>query len=227
MAGEDLTEVFVTYAGLLGDRAYAFIDNENRSSFPWMTGRQGHEMILFKPRFLAPPEAANEHPAAEQFQVEVVTPEGKKFQMGEPAFTRYLEKRFGRQVTLRFSQRAMTDCCPVSLFGLETVRALSEETGMKLDPRRFRANFYVAWENNQAFYESSLVGKTVQIGEKLMVQVVEKDERCIMITLDPESAKPAPEVLRTVAQKHGGCAGVYGAALREGIARVDDAVYLV
>lgn len=227
MAGEDLSEVYVTYAGLVGDRVFAFVDNENRTNFPWMTGRQGHEMILFKPRLLAPPETANEHPAAEQFQVEVTVPEGKKFQMGEESFARYVESRFGRSVKLRFSERAMTDACPVSIFGLETVRALSDETGMKLDHRRFRANFYVAWESSEPFYENSLVGKTVQIGEKLTVQVVEKDGRCIMITLDPETAKPSPEVLRTVSQKHEGCAGVYGAVLREGIARVNDPVYVV
>ena len=227
MAGEDLTEVYVTYAGLVGDRVYAFVDNQNRSNFPWMTGRQGHEMILFQPRLLAPPSAADEHPAAEQFQVEVTAPEGKTFRVGEPDFTRYLEGRFGRSLTLRFSERAMTDACPVSVFGLATVQALSDETGMHLDPRRFRANFYVAWENGGPFYENSLVGKTLQIGEKLAMHVVEKDPRCIMITLDPETAQPAKQVLETVSRKHEGCTGVYGAVLREGIVRVNDPVYVV
>ena len=30
MAGEDMQEARVTYAGLLGDRVYAFVDNGNR-----------------------------------------------------------------------------------------------------------------------------------------------------------------------------------------------------
>jgi uncharacterized protein YcbX len=227
MAGEDLEQVFVSYAGLVGDRVYAYVDNNNRSSFPWMTGRQGHEMILYKPRFLQSPDAAEERPAAERFQVEVMTPEGEKFRLGEPRFDQHIEKRFGRSVSLRFSERAMTDARPVSVFGLDTVRGLSEETGLRLDHRRFRANFYVAWESGQPYYEKSLVGKSVQIGESVEVRVLEEDGRCIMITLDPETAKPAPEVLRTVTQKHGGCAGVYGAVLREGIVRVNDPVYAV
>jgi uncharacterized protein YcbX len=37
----------------------------------------------------------------------------------------------------------MTDCRPVSLFSLQTVRKLGEETGTTLDKRRFRANVYM------------------------------------------------------------------------------------
>ena len=41
MAGEELEEARVTFAGLAGDRVYAFIETENRTSFPWMTARHG------------------------------------------------------------------------------------------------------------------------------------------------------------------------------------------
>ena len=121
----------------------------------------------------------------------------------------------------------MTDCCPVSVLGLATVEGLSAETGMHLDPRRFRANFYVSWETSEPYYENSLLGKTLQIGAKLAIQVVEKDARCIMITLDPETAQPAKQVLEIVSHKHDGCVGVYGAVLREGIVRMNDPVYVV
>jgi MOSC domain-containing protein YiiM len=45
-----------------------------------------------------------------------------------------------------------------------------------------------------------------------------------MITLDPDTALPSPEVLRKVAQSHDGMAGVYGAILVEGTLRVGDPV---
>lgn len=51
MAGEDLQEARVSFAGLIGDRVFAFIDNRNRSNFPWMTARQGRELILFQAAF--------------------------------------------------------------------------------------------------------------------------------------------------------------------------------
>ena len=225
MAGEDLKETRVTFAGLVGDRVYAFVDNQNRSNFPWMTGRQGPPMILFRPRFLATPPIEEEHPSAEQFALEVTSPEGETFRMGDAGFTSYLEKRFGRSLRLRFSERSMTDACPVSLLGLSTVRALGEETGISLDPRRFRANFYVRWASDAPYFEDELNGREVRIGEQVAVRVVEKDPRCKMITLDPETAEAAPQVLETVARKHNGCTGVYGAVLREGVVRVNDPVY--
>jgi hypothetical protein len=45
-----------------------------------------------------------------------------------------------------------------------------------------------------------------------------------MITLDPETAVPNPEVLLNVSRRHEGMAGVYGAILVEGTLRVGDPV---
>lgn len=227
MAGEDLAEARVTFAGILGDRVYAFIDTNNKSDFPWMTGRQGHEMILFRPRFVEPLEAGDQIPRAEQYAVEVTAPEGEKFRMGNDDFTRLLEQRFGRPLRLRFSERSMTDARPVSLLGLNTIRALSQEIGIELDPRRFRENFYVEWKDPKPFFEDELVGRELQIGETVSLQVVKKDGRCVMIGLDPDTAKPSPQVFEHVSRKHGGCTGVYAAVLREGIVRAGDRVFLI
>jgi len=43
------------------------------------------------------------------------------------------------QLTLLRSDRAMTDCRPVSLFAVQSARKLGEETGTNVDKRRFRA----------------------------------------------------------------------------------------
>jgi len=230
MAGEELTKARVTFAGLAGDRVYAFAQNGHRSNFPWMTARQAHEMILFRPRYLDPLSAEDEHPDAEAYAAEVMTPEGETFQLDDPAFLKYMEHRFGRPLRLRFSERSMTNSRPVSLFGLATLRALSEETGMALDARRFRANFYARWDpwdNDRPFFEDEFAGRELQIGDTLLLQVVKKNTRCPIITLDPENAAPSPGVLENVTRNHGGCAGIYCAVLREGIARVGDPICLV
>lgn len=226
MAGEDLVEARVTFAGILGDRVYAFIDANNKSDFPWMTGRQAREMLLFRPRFLEPPRTDDNIPPVERYAVEVAAPEGEKFTAGEERLTRFLEQRFGRPLHARFSERSMTDARPVSLLGLSTIRILSEETGIDLDRRRFRENFYIDWQDARPFFENELVGRELQVGDTVALQVVKKNARCVMIGIDPDTARPAPQVFEHVSRKYGGCTGVYGAVLREGIVRAGDPVFL-
>jgi uncharacterized protein YcbX len=226
MAGEDLQQVLATFAGLIGDRVFAFIDQNNRSSFPWMTGRQASEMVLLKPHFSDPPDAGDEHPGEHHYKLQVTTPDGKQFDLSSPDFLQYLQSNYSRSLRLRFSERSMQDASPISLFGLQTINALSDEVGFPLDHRRFRANFYVDWANGEPFYEESLAGQQLQIGETLTITLVKKDERCVMISIDPDTARRSPEVLETVSRRHGGCAGMYGAVLREGVVRVGDPVTL-
>ena len=60
-----------------------------------------------------------------------------------------------------------------------------------------------------------------------MVAVLERDPRCRMITLDPDTAAANPEILRRVARGHDGKAGVYGAVLVEGLVHEGDAIALL
>ena len=227
MAGEDLEEIFVTYAGLTGDRAYAFVDKNNHTNFPWMTGRQAHEMILFQPRYLKTMTVPDEHPSRDNFRAEVRTPEGEVLSVDDSQFTAFFEKRFGRELELRYSERAMQDACPVSLVGMATIGALAQETGMELDHRRFRTNFYADWDNGKPYFEDELEGKNLRIGEKLTLMIVKKDTRCVMITLEPTTAKASPKIFEVVTKNHGQCFGVYGSVLREGVVRLGDPIYAV
>ena len=227
MAGEDVAAARIRIGGIVGDRVYAFVDELDRSSFPWMTARQAQDWLLLRPRFLDPPRAEEEIFVDERYAAEVLTPEGEKFAVGDANFTQFLERRYGRSLRLDFSERAITDAAPVSLFGLATVRAIAEETGLALDPRRFRANFYVRWQRDEPFYEDQFVGRALRIGEHVTIEVLKKDQCCVIITLDSETAERSAVVLEKVARNHRGCAGVYGTVLREGVVRTDDPVYLI
>lgn len=226
MAGEELPEAFVSFAGLIGDRVYAFLDPENKSDFPWMTSRLWPPMVLLKPRFLAPPHPEDERPTPENYRVEVTMLDGLTHDVASAALRWHLEKHFGRPIVLRFSERSMQDARPVSIFGGNTIEALSAEAGVALDPRRFRCNFLVDWAASEPFFEDSLVDRRIRIGEKVVLVVGKKNARCKVITLDPDTAEAAPQVLETVARKHENCAGIYAAVLREGIVRRGDPVFV-
>ena len=147
--------------------------------------------------------------------------------MGDANFTQFLEQRYRPFVAAAIFGALHDGCGARFAFRAGHGPRAVRRNGLALDPRRFRANFYVRWECDEPFYENQLVGRALRIGEDVTVQVVKKDGRCVMITLDPETAARSPVVLEKVAREHDGCAGVYGAVLREGIVRADDPVYLV
>jgi uncharacterized protein YcbX len=243
MAGEELDAAFVGFAGMMGDRAYAFVRAPGPKGFPWHTGREQEDLVLYRPHYREAADATMPvdversfgmapgvnpvFPGAAAFAVEVATPGGRTLPVGSPELRAELEARTGQAVTLRFSERSLYDCRPVSLFGNATAEALGEELGMRIDRRRFRANFYADWSDRGPYSENKLVGCTLQVGERLRIAVLERDPRCKMITLDPDTGKEEPRVLRHVTKAHDGMAGVYAAVLVEGVVRKGDPIWLV
>jgi uncharacterized protein YcbX len=115
----------------------------------------------------------------------------------------------------------------VSVFSLQSARQLAEETGTPMDKRRFRANVYVDLTSAEGFAENEFVGRSLRIGPKVVVHILERDPRCVMITLDPNSGEKTPAILKKVAQAHEGMAGVYGAVMVEGILHKGDSVEVI
>jgi uncharacterized protein YcbX len=121
----------------------------------------------------------------------------------------------------------MTDCRPISILSIQTIRQLSKELGIDLDKRRFRTNVYVELESGRGFGEDEFVGRTLRIGAKAKIAVVNRDSRSKMITLDPDTAQPNPEVMSRLARDHGGKAGIYGVVLVEATIRPGDEMALL
>jgi hypothetical protein len=199
--------------------------------------------LQYRPRFRYPEKAArpvnlieaeskNANPLSADLAeliVDVETPDGTTLAIGDPALIEMLRADIDQkhQVTLMQSQRAMTDCRPVSIFSLQSAQQLGEETGMPVDKRRFRANVYVDLTSAKGFAENELVGRSVRIGPKAVITILERDSRCMMITLDPDTGEQTPAILKKVARAHDGMAGVYGAVLVEGMLRNGDSVELL
>jgi uncharacterized protein YcbX len=99
--------------------------------------------------------------------------------------------------------------------------------GTAIDKRRFRANIYVDFECQRGFAEDDLVGATLKIGCTATIAIRERDTRCKIITLDPETGQQNPDVMRCVSRNHDGKAGVYGVVLTEGTIRSGDEVTLL
>lgn len=161
--------------------------------------------------------------------LDVVTPSGAVVAVDDPALIEMLGEglRGENQLTLVRSDRALTDCRPVSLIGLQTVRQVEAELGIPIDKRRFRANIYLNLALDNGFAEDEMVGRKLRIGSSAVIMVLERDPRCKMISLDPDTGEHNPEVLRQVAQAHANFAGVYCAVLVEGILMKGDSIRLL
>ena len=69
MRGEELPETFVGYSGVYGDRLFAFKSSATPVGFPYLTGREVHEMLLYRPRFRYPEKAAKPDKLAETEEI--------------------------------------------------------------------------------------------------------------------------------------------------------------
>ncbi|MDQ8728412.1 MOSC domain-containing protein [Bradyrhizobium sp. LHD-71] len=246
MAGEPVEEAFVGYAGVFGDRHCAFLNAAGPAGFPYLTARTKAEMLLYRPSFrdaelAARPlnQAAAEklgpgvtplYPAPlERLSLDVQTPSGAVLAIDDPALREMLTPANAEpgQLSLVRSDRALTDCRPVSLISLATVAQLSDEIGMVLDPRRFRANIYADLATETGFAENAFVGKQLRIGERATVAVLDRDPRCKVISLDPDTGKETANVLRHVAKAHDTRAGIYCAVLTEGTVKRGDVIVML
>src|SRR5215813_428294 len=206
MGGESMTEVFMGFSGIYGDRCFAFKNSSARKGFPYLNATVQQQMLCYRPQFRYPERSAKPPNLIEMLS------EGLR---GE------------NHLTLVRSDRALTDCRPVSLISLQTVRQLEAELGIPIDKRRFRTNIYLNLATDYGFAEDELVGRKLRIGSRAEIMVLERDPRCKMISLDPDTGEHNPEVLRKVAQAHATFAGVYCAVLVEGILKESDSIELL
>jgi uncharacterized protein YcbX len=218
MRGESLPSAALTLQGVAIDRRYAFVQKASRSSFPWFTARELPELLCYS--------ASVREAGPQEVELTVTTPDGKKFPVQSDELRQTLEVRSGLEIFLLHDYRGSFDAAPISLISCQTVSQIAKESGTEEDPVRFRPNLLVDLESGEAFEELQWVGRILRVGDTARIAILKADQRCMMISLDPVSAKSNPAVQRCVVQQHNNCAGVYAAVLTPGEIRIGDTVSL-
>jgi uncharacterized protein YcbX len=121
------------------------------------------------------------------------------------------------------------DDASISVISFDTVREIGRLAGLSPDVRRFRPNVVVRLLRSVPFQEDEWLGSVLSFGEgdeAPAIAVTMHDVRCSMVNLDPDSASPAPEVLKAVVGANQNNAGIYGAVTRIGRLAVGQAVIL-
>lgn len=213
MAGQQLDAVNVTWQGFAGDRRWAFVRTDQvRSGFPWFTMRQRTEMMHLVPAFADPA-----HP--DESGVTVTDPAGNVFDVTDPA----LAARLGPAVRVMKMDRGAFDWTALSLVSVQTVEAIASMAGVSPDVRRFRPNLLIDAPGEPAFWEDSWAGSTITIGG-IRMRVDERDNRCMVVNIDPDTLQSDPAVLRQIAAHRQMCLGVYGSTEHRGRVALGDEV---
>jgi uncharacterized protein YcbX len=128
------------------------------------------------------------------------------------------------------------DEASISVIASDTVREIGRLAGrsfdvQSLDIRRFRPNVVVRLLRPVPFQEDEWLGGVLSFGKSddddtPAVTVTMRDVRCSMLNLDPDTATPAPEVLKAVVRVHQNTAGIYGAVTRIGRLAVGQTIFL-
>ncbi len=242
MRGEELPEAFMGFSGFYGDRCYAVRDSAARKGFPYLNGNVQPAMLRCQPQFrhfeksLKPPnltEASSlapgvtpTNPDANDFDLDVINASGKVLSIDDLRLLEMLGEnlRGVHNLSIVRSDRALTDCRPISLISRQTIRQIEAELEIPIDKRRFRANVYFNLNSDEGFGEDKLINRRLRIGQKAEIMVLERDPRCKAISLDPETGEHNPQVLKKVAQMREANAGIYCAVLVEGMLTAGDSI---
>src|SRR5215203_318574 len=255
MLGEELNASYVTERGLVGDRAYALLDEETGKVASAKNPRKWEKLFDFRSVFIDPPQVAENIP-----HIKITLPDGTQVFSGQDKDIDYtLSKALGRNVRLvkanldkpsyeeywpdieGLAQREkVTDEAmpPRTFFDIAVIHILTTSTINRLrelypegrfEVRRFRPNIVVestSSEEKKDFIENSWVDKKIAIGEEIVLKVIGPCTRCVMITLPQGDLPKDLGILLTVAKYNQVHVGVYASVHRSGTIRRGDKVQL-
>ena len=220
MAGELLDVAKLSWHGIEGDRRLAFRRLTDKSGFPWLTASKLPQLLLYKPVRL---DSNANSKNGELLPTHVRTPDGKEYELRSDELREELSNRYGSDVELMHLKHGIFDEACISVISLGTVHCVERESGRDVDLRRFRPNVVIETDSAEPFEEDRWVGRTLMFGEGnsgAALRVTMRDERCVMVNLDPDTAERDSAVMKTVVRLNQNYAGVYGTVVRAGELRV-------
>jgi uncharacterized protein YcbX len=219
MAADVVGSAVVSWHGVAGDRRWAFVRGRGvHGGFPWLTIRERPEMVLYRPRFVDP-----ERPDASP--VVVTTPTGVELEVSDPALAAELDGDSEGDVGVLKLDRGTFDALPLSLITTQAVDGLQVLADRPLGVERFRPNLLIDAAGPEVFPEDGWTGCTLRIGDAL-VRVDARDQRCVVVNVDPTTAVRDPVVFGTIVRRRKARLGVYATTARPGRVAVGDPVVI-
>ena len=208
MMGEELNGAHITEKGVLGDRAYALVDNTTQKVVSAKNPKKWPNFFDFRASYLAQPQANN---AA----VAIHLPNGEVLNSEQADLNQRLSEALGAQVQLATqapeaavleqycpdfegsaneisNDKVAADAHEGTFFDYATLHLLTTSSIAamqklypegRFEPRRFRPNLMIDTAGLEGFVENDWVGKTLKIGDSVRVKISDPCPRCVMPTL--------------------------------------------
>ncbi|WP_094093161.1 MOSC domain-containing protein [Paenibacillus physcomitrellae] len=222
MSGETLESCTIETYGMRGDRVCSFRDESKKDWWKYVTARNTPAMLTYQARYNDDEE-----------RVQVTTSDGRVLGWDDDllqeiqglvnkpiSMSRFMEPHPEAQ----HSNLLSVDGASLLLVTDASLRTLESLWGKPLDHRRFRGNFMIALDDASEF-EGDWIGRELEIGE-VRLRVDSFCQRCVFITIDPDSREKDPSLLRRVNEDFGLNFGVYASVIQTGEIRRGDAVVL-
>jgi uncharacterized protein YcbX len=229
MMGEELTVADVAERGLIGDRAYALIDNATGKIASAKNPRKWARLFDCHASFVEPPRKGHPLPP-----VWIMLPDGSNITSDQHDTNAILSRFFEREVTLAktapdspvleeywpdidglahrdtVTEESIALSSPKgSFFDYAVAHVITTNTLNRLrelypqgrfEVRRFRPNVVVmVGKGEPDFVENGWVGLSVDVGESLRLKVTNPCPRCVMTTLPQADLPQDHGILRAAA----------------------------
>ncbi|GLX67892.1 MOSC domain-containing protein [Paenibacillus glycanilyticus] len=219
-AGEKLEQCPIEPYGLLGDRFVTLYDETKKDWNKFVTARNI-------------PNLLNYHAVYRNGDIQITNPDGKVYGWDEQLLEE-IQQQTDKKLTMSDFKQAhpqaehpellSVDGASILLITDHSLNKLQETWGKELDERRFRANFVVQVADDSV-HEGDWIGHKLTIGE-VELQVDSFCERCVLITMDPDTQVKDPTLLKKVNQEFDLHFGVYASVIKTGNIKQGDKVIL-
>jgi uncharacterized protein YcbX len=222
MRGERLEVASLLWHGIEGDRRLALRRMDDQSGFPWLSASRLPDLLRFVP-------VRGEGGVQGDLPSHIRTPDDETLPVFGEDLAKDIGRRLGSPVQMMQLKHGIFDEAAFSVITSNTVHEIGRLAGHSLDVRRFRPNVLIRLSRSVPFQEDKWLNGVLSFGEgedAPAISVTQRDVRCSMVNLDPDTAIPAPEVMKAIAKTNQNTAGAYGTVTRIGRLAIGHPVFL-
>ncbi|SDO11787.1 MOSC domain-containing protein [Alkalicoccus daliensis] len=225
MRGQQVKKIEMMPYGLYGDRSHVLIDKTRSDKF--LTITQYPALLKYTAEFDGPDDK-NQFPP-----LRITSPQGEILQWESNTLREKIETASKREVAF---EAYSPEYVPFGAIEEENILIVTEASLKKLEKiygrgeiaaARFRPNLILSLNDEEPFTEERWIGKTLSIGTEVKLKVKRTCDRCMIITVDPDTAESDPALLKTVVKERQNQFGIYCAVETSGTIHQNDEVYLL